>query len=124
MAKTVNLVVLMGNLGANASSAEVNGDTVAEFRMATEHSSRQQDGSYKRAVNWHTVKVWGAKNVGKYLTKGTKVHVQGALGERAWEKDGETRYATEVAATARGLTLLGGPGRADPDDDDGPAGDY
>ena len=57
MAKTVNLVVLMGNLGNDASSAEVNGGTVAEFRMATEHSSRQADRSYKRGVNWHTDKV-------------------------------------------------------------------
>ena len=107
MSKTVNMVLLLGNLGSDASSAEVNGATVAEFRLATEHSSRQADGSYKRGVNWHTVKVWNAEKVTRYLRKGTKVHVHGSLRERSWEKDGETRYVTEVVASARGLTLLG-----------------
>ena len=130
MAKTVNLVMLLGHLGSDASCAKVNDATVAEFRLATEYSSRQADGSYKRGVNWHTVKVWNAENIQGYLKKGTKVHVQGSLRERSWEKDGDTRYATEVVASARGVTLLGSPrpaqdsaGRVSPapdPDDDGP----
>jgi single-stranded DNA-binding protein len=68
--------VLRGNPGHDASSAPVNGDAIVDFRMAMEHSSRPADGSYMRAVNGHTVKVWNAESRNQFLKKGTKVHVQ------------------------------------------------
>ena len=67
MSKTVDLVVLMGNLGNDASSATVNDGTVAAFRMATEHPWRQADGTHKGGVNWRAVNVWNSEDVYRFV---------------------------------------------------------
>ena len=106
--RSVNKVILIGNLGKDAESKFTpNGTSVATFSIAT--SWRQKDaqtGEWKDQTDWHNIKLWRAENVVPYLTKGTQVYIEGRLSTRSYEKDGKKQYFTEVVAEE--LILLGG----------------
>ena len=117
MAGSVNKVILVGNLGKDPESRSFqNGGKVVELRIATSESWKDRNsGERKEKTEWHTVKVFneGLANVAeKYLRKGSKVYVEGALTTRKWQDaQGQDRYSTEV--TLQGfnsvLTMLDGP---------------
>src|SRR3954471_14321623 len=107
--RSVNKVILIGNLGKDAESKFTpSGTSVATFSIAT--SSRQKDqqtGEWKEHTDWHNIVLWRAENVAPYLTKGTQVFVEGRLQTRNYEnKEGRKVYVTEVVAEE--LILLGG----------------
>src|SRR5436309_7510155 len=106
--RSVNKVILIGNLGKDAESKFTpNGTSVATFSIAT--SWRQKDpqtGEWKDQTDWHNITLWRSENVLPYLTKGTQVYVEGRLHTRSYEKDGKKQYFTEVIAEE--LILLGG----------------
>jgi single-strand DNA-binding protein len=106
--RSVNKVILIGNLGKDAESKFTpNGTSVATFSIAT--SWRQKDpqtGEWKDQTDWHNITLWRSENVVPYLTKGTQVYVEGRLHTRSYEKDGKKQYFTEVIAEE--LILLGG----------------
>jgi len=106
--RSVNKVILIGNLGKDAESKFTpNGTSVATFSIAT--SWRQKDqatGEWKDQTDWHNIKLWRSENVAPYLTKGTQVYIEGRLQTRSYEKDGKKQYFTEVIAEE--LILLGG----------------
>ena len=118
MAGSVNKVILVGNLGKDPGSRSFqNGGKVVELRIATSESWKDRNsGERKEKTEWHTVKVFneGLANVAeKYLRKGSKVYIEGALTTRKWQdQSGADRYSTEV--TLQGfnsvLTMLDGPG--------------
>ena len=118
MAGSVNKVILVGNLGKDPESRSFqNGGKVVELRIATSESWKDRNsGEKKEKTEWHTVKVFneGLANVAeKYLRKGSKVYIEGALTTRKWQdQSGADRYSTEV--TLQGfnsvLTMLDGPG--------------
>jgi single-strand DNA-binding protein len=118
MAGSVNKVILVGNLGRDPESRSFqNGGKVVELRIATSESWKDRNsGEKKEKTEWHTVKVFneGLANVAeKYLRKGSKVYIEGALTTRKWQDpQGNDRYSTEV--TLQGfnsvLTMLDGPG--------------
>ena len=118
MAGSVNKVILVGNLGRDPESRSFqNGGKVVELRIATSESWKDRNsGERKEKTEWHTVKVFneGLANVAeKYLRKGSKVYIEGALTTRKWQdQQGQDRYSTEV--TLQGfnsvLTMLDGPG--------------
>jgi len=118
MAGSVNKVILVGNLGRDPESRSFqNGGKVVELRIATSESWKDRNsGERKEKTEWHTVKVFneGLANVAeKYLRKGSKVYIEGALTTRKWQDgQGQDRYSTEV--TLQGfnsvLTMLDGPG--------------
>ncbi|WP_374944892.1 single-stranded DNA-binding protein [Sphingomonas sp.] len=118
MAGSVNKVILVGNLGKDPESRSFqNGGKVVELRIATSESWKDRNsGERKEKTEWHTVKVFneGLANVAeKYLRKGSKVYIEGALTTRKWQdQSGADRYSTEV--TLQGfnsvLTMLDGPG--------------
>ena len=120
MAGSVNKVILIGNLGRDPESRSFqNGGTVVELRIATSESWKDKgSGERKERTEWHTVKVFteGLANVAeRYLRKGSKVYVEGALATRKWQdQTGADRYSTEIVLQGFNavLTMLDGPQNA------------
>jgi len=118
MAGSVNKVILVGNLGRDPESRTFqNGGKVVELRIATSDTWKDRNsGERKERTEWHTVKVFseGLANVAeRYLRKGSKVYIEGALQTRKWQdQQGQDRYSTEIVLQGFNavLTMLDGPG--------------
>ncbi len=116
MAGSVNKVILVGNLGRDPESRSFqNGGKVVELRIATSESWKDRNsGERKEKTEWHTVKVFneGLANVAeRYLRKGSKVYIEGALTTRKWQDaQGQDRYSTEIVLQGFNsvLTMLDG----------------
>jgi single-strand DNA-binding protein len=109
MAGSVNKVILIGNLGKDPEVRRLeNGSIVANFPLATSETYVDRTtGERKESTDWHNVVLWRglAEIAEKYARKGTKVYIEGKLKNRSWtDKDGNTRYTTEVLADE--MTLL------------------
>ena len=107
----VNKVILVGRLGKDPEVRHLeSGAAVANFTMATTESYRDRNtGERKDITDWHNIVLWrGLADVAeKYLKKGNLIYVEGKLKTRSWEdKDGNTRYTTEVVGD--NMTMLGG----------------
>jgi single-strand DNA-binding protein len=100
MARGVNKVILIGNLGKDPEVRYFpSGDAVANATLATTETWKdKQSGEQKEATEWHNLVFPGklGEIAGKYLKKGSKVYVEGSLRTRSWEKDGIKRYTTEI----------------------------
>jgi single-strand DNA-binding protein len=100
MARGVNKVILIGNLGQDPEIKYMpSGDAVANVSLATSDSYKdKQTGEQVDKTEWHRLVFFArlAEIVGEYLHKGSKVYVEGSLQTRSWEKDGVKRYTTEV----------------------------
>ncbi|MGB0220472.1 MAG: single-stranded DNA-binding protein [Sinimarinibacterium flocculans] len=100
MARGVNKVILIGNLGKDPEVRYFpNGDAVCNVTLATTESwTDKQSGEKKEMTEWHNVVFRRklAEIAGQYLKKGAKVYVEGSLRTRKWEKDGIDRYTTEI----------------------------
>lgn len=98
----VNKVILIGNLGADPEIRYTqNGTAVATFSLATTERRKGQDGQVQEMTEWHRIIAWQrlAEICGEYLSKGSKVYVEGRLQTRKWkDKDGNDRYTTEIVA--------------------------
>jgi len=108
--RSVNKVILLGHLGADPEVRYTQGGTaVANLRIATNESYNDKtSGERIEKTEWHRVVAWGklAEIVGQYLTKGRQVYIEGQLQTRQWQdKEGNTRYSTEVRASD--LVMLG-----------------
>ncbi len=104
---SVNKVILIGNVGNDPEVTYVKEDVpVAKFRIATNETYKNKDGERVTNTEWHSIVVWRglAKVVEKYVKKGSKLYVEGKLTHRKYEKDGETKYFTEILC--RDLTML------------------
>lgn len=111
MARGVNKVILIGNLGADPETrAMPSGSTVANLRVATSESWRdKQTGEQQERTEWHRVAFFGrlAEVAGEYLRKGSQVYIEGSLRTRKWQdKQGNERYSTEIVGND--LQMLGG----------------
>jgi len=107
----VNKVILLGRLGKDPEVRNLeNGNQVANFSIATSEYSKDKSGNKKESTEWHNIVLWGkvAEIASKYLKKGNQVLVEGKIKTRSWEKDGVTRYVTEIMGD--NITLLGGKG--------------
>ena len=98
----INKVILIGNLGADPEVRySQNGAAVASFRLATTEVWRKQDGSKEELTEWHRIVAFGrlGEICGEYLSKGSKVYIEGRLQTRKWQdRDGNDRYTTEIVA--------------------------
>jgi len=97
----INKAILIGNLGADPEVRYTqDGKAVANFRMATTETWKKQDGSKDEHTEWHRVVAFGrlGEICGQYLSKGSKVYIEGRIQTREWEKDGVKRYTTEILA--------------------------
>jgi single-strand DNA-binding protein len=109
--RSVNKVILVGNLGRDAETKFTpGGSSVTKFSVATTRRWKDQaSGEWKDETNWSNVTLWRAENLAPYLTKGKQVYVEGRLQTRSYEdKDGKKVYATDVVADD--VILLGGRG--------------
>src|SRR5712671_882060 len=103
--RSVNKVILVGNLGKDAETKFTQGGTaVTKFTIATGRRWKdKQSGEWKEETDWHNVVLWQAEN----LAKGKQVYVEGRLHTRSYDdKDGKKQYFTEVVA--EDVILLGG----------------
>lgn len=111
MANGVNKVILVGHLGKDPETRHTNnGTTVCNFSLATTESWKDKQGVKQEKTEWHRCVAWGklAEICGEYLRKGALVYVEGKLETQQWEKDGETRYTTQVRLEE--MRMLGGKG--------------
>ncbi len=111
MARGINKVILVGNLGADPETrAMPSGSTVANLRIATSESWRdKQTGEQQERTEWHRVALFGrlAEVAAEYLKKGSQVYIEGSLRTRKWtDKQGQERYSTEVIGND--MQMLGG----------------
>lgn len=109
MAGSVNKVILIGNLGKDPEVRRLeNGAVVASFSLATSETYVDKNtGERRENTDWHNIVLWRglAEVAEKYVRKGQKIYVEGKLKTRSWnDKDGNTRYTTEVLGEA--MTLL------------------
>ncbi len=104
----VNKVILVGRLGKDPEVRNLdNGATVANFTVATSESYKDKTtGEKKEITEWHNIVLWRglAEVAQKYLHKGDMVYIEGKLRTRSWEKEGVTRYTTEVVGD--NMTML------------------
>jgi single-strand DNA-binding protein len=111
--RSVNKVILIGNLGRDAETKFTpSGASVTKFSVATTRSWKdQQSNEWKEETNWTNVVLWRQENLANYLTKGKQVYVEGRLQTRSYDdKDGKKVYTTEVVAEE--VILLGGRGES------------
>lgn len=110
MAKGLNKVQLIGNIGKDAETRYLpNGSAVTNFSLATARSVKNgQTGEWRDETDWHDIVLWRGENVAQYLTKGQQVYIEGRLQTRSWEQDGQKKYRTEIVCDGpSGLLLLG-----------------
>ena len=102
MARGVNKVILVGNLGRDPETRYMpSGGAVTNASVATSKQWRDRDsGENKERTEWHRVVFFNrlAEIAGEYLKKGSKVYVEGELRTRDWERDGQKHYTTEIVA--------------------------
>jgi single-strand DNA-binding protein len=113
MARGINKVILVGNLGADHETrAMPSGTTVANLRIATSESWRdKQSGEQQERTEWHRVVLFGrlGEIAAEYLKKGSQVYIEGSLRTRKWQdKQGQERYSTEIVGND--MQMLGGRG--------------
>jgi single-strand DNA-binding protein len=111
MARGVNKVILIGNLGRDPEVRYMpSGSAVASVTLATSESWKdKQTGDQQERTEWHNVAFFGrlAEIAGEYLKKGMQVYVEGSLRTRKWQdKNGVDRYTTEIVASD--MQMLGG----------------
>ena len=114
MSRSLNKVLLIGNLGSDPEvRSTASGTKVATLSIATSRQWTGQSGERQEKTEWHRVVLWnnnrgsGLADVAeRYLRKGAPVYVEGRIEYRTWEdRDGKTRYTTEIVA--RELIMLG-----------------
>jgi single-strand DNA-binding protein len=126
MARGINKVILIGNLGADPEVRySPSGSAVTNIRLATTDQWRdRQSGEQQERTEWHRVVFFSrlAEIAGEYLRKGSKVYIEGRLQTRKWQgQDGQDRYTTEIVANdmqmldSRGETAPSGYSRSDDD---------
>lgn len=139
MSEGLNRVMLLGYLGADPDLRVTHGgQAILKLRIATTESYLDKSNTRQERTEWHSVAMWGKRGeaIAKFLSKGSRVFVEGALRTSSYEKDGEKRYRTEIVASnvifanARGETErtaeraagpARAPGRAGGGRDDSPA---
>ena len=106
---SVNKVILVGNLGKDPEVRYMpDGGAVCNFSIATTENWKDKSGVKQEKTEWHNIVMYRrlAEIAGEFLKKGRPVYIEGSLQTRKWEKDGVTRYSTEVIANQ--MQMLGG----------------
>jgi single-strand DNA-binding protein len=114
MAEGLNRVMLLGNLGADPELRVTSGgQSVLKLRLATSETYLDKNRVRQERTEWHSVVVWGkrAEALGKFLTKGSRLFVEGGLRTSSYDdKEGHKRYRTEIVASNIILSGSGGGG--------------
>jgi single-strand DNA-binding protein len=110
MAKSVNKVILLGNVGQDPEVKYTpSGVPVARLSLATYERFKDKNDQWQDRTEWHSIVAWQrlAEIVGEYVRKGTKLYIEGKLQTTSWQdqQSGEKKYRTEIVA--RDIILLG-----------------
>jgi len=111
--KSVNKVILIGNLGKDPEVKYTpQGTPVAKFSLATNERYKDKDGNWQDRTEWHNIVLWQrlAEIAGEYLKKGSKVYIEGRIRTDSWDdkQSGQKKYMTNIIG--HDLVLLGGRG--------------
>lgn len=111
MARGINKVILVGNLGADPDTRYMpSGKAVTNIRIATSESWKdKQTGDMQERTEWHGIVLYDklGEIAAEYLKKGSQVYIEGSLRTRKWQdKEGKDRYTTEIIA--QNMQMLGG----------------
>lgn len=105
---SLNKAMIIGRLGQDPDVRYTQSNTaVANLSVATSERYKDKQGEWKENTEWHKVVAWGrlAEICQEYLKKGSQVYIEGPIQTRKWEdKDGQTRYTTEIKALT--MTML------------------
>jgi single-strand DNA-binding protein len=104
----INKVILVGNVGKDPVVQYVKEDVpVARFTLATSETRRDKSGEKITTTEWHNIVAWRntAKIVEQYIKKGAQLYIEGKLTTRSYEKDGVTKYFTEIVVNT--IQMLG-----------------
>lgn len=126
MAEGLNRVILLGNLGQDPELRQTGGGTaVLNLRLATTESYLDANKQRQERTEWHRVVVWGkrAESLGRILSKGDRILVEGSLRTTSYEKDGSKRYTTDIVAQNVVLSGRGGGSGPPADREPEPSGD-
>ncbi len=115
MARGVNKVILVGNLGADPETRyTAGGSAVTNVRVATTDAWKdKQTGEQQERTEWHRIVFWGrlAEIAAEYLRKGSQIYVEGRIQTRKWQgQDGQDRWTTEIVGNE--MQMLGSRGGA------------
>jgi single-strand DNA-binding protein len=110
MAKSVNKVILVGNVGQDPEVKYTpSGVPVARLSLGTNERFKGKNDQWQDRTEWHSIVAWQrlAEIVGEYVRKGTKLYIEGKLQTASWQdrQSGEKKYRTEIVA--RDIILLG-----------------
>jgi single-strand DNA-binding protein len=127
LARTINKVTLLGNLGRAPEVRATNGGTtVAQFSLATVNRFKDGQGNWQEATEWHNCVAFGklAEIIRDYVDKGSKLYLEGRLQTRSWDdkETGAKKYRTEIVVAE--VTLLGSPQGKQPASDGDDAAQY
>lgn len=116
MSRSLNKVMLIGNVGGDPEvRATPNGARVAQFNLATTRTWNGPAGDKQEKTEWHRCVLWNARGSGggladvveRYVRKGDRLYIEGAIEYRQWQdREGQTRYTTEIKV--REMIMLGG----------------
>jgi single-strand DNA-binding protein len=104
----INKVILVGNVGKDPVVQYIKEDLpVARFTLATSETHRDKNGEKVTNTEWHNIVAWRstAKVVEQYIKKGSQLYIEGKITNRSYDKDGVTRYITEIVANT--IQMLG-----------------
>lgn len=117
MSGSVNKVILVGNVGRDPEVRSMNnGGKVAEIRLATSEQWKDKtSGERQEKTEWHSVQVFNEGLIGiieRYVKKGTKLYIEGAIQTRKYQVEGQDKYTTEVILRGPGavMTMISGSG--------------
>ena len=109
MARGVNKVILVGNLGNDPDVKYTQGGmAITTLSVATTHVRKDRDGNQQEKTEWHRVKLFGklGEIAGEYLKKGRQVYIEGRIEYGSYEKDGVKHYTTDIVADE--MQMIGG----------------
>jgi len=109
MARGVNKVILVGNLGNDPDVKYTQGGmAITTLSVATTSVRKDRDGNQQEKTEWHRVKLFGklGEIAGEYLKKGRQVYIEGRLEYGSYEKDGVKHYTTDIVADE--MQMIGG----------------
>ena len=98
----LNQATLIGRLGADPETTQINGTTKTKMRLATSRKYKDKNGELQEKTQWHTISVWGnqAETCARYLTKGRMICVVGEIEYSKSEKDGVEKWFTDIRANS------------------------
>jgi len=111
MARGINKVILVGNLGDDPEMKYTQGGmAICTIRLATTTVRKDRDGNTQEKTEWHRVKLFGKTGeiAGEYLRKGRQVYIEGRIEYGSYEKDGIKHYTTDIIG--EDMQMLGGGG--------------